>query len=175
MDLKEFSVGLRKARTKKKAKVNGSWGVYDAYKTIRKNGWYDIGRPLGEHEFYSIIRGVNKLFAKELSEGNTFTLPSRMGVLELHKFPTGVSLVDGKLRNTYAINWADTIKLWYEDEEARNNKTLLRRQGEFGFTVRYNKFKANYENRSFYEFALNRFIKKALMDNVQKGKIDSLW
>jgi hypothetical protein len=40
-------------------KVNNSLGVYDAYKWIRKNKWFNIGRPLKEHEFYSIIRKVN--------------------------------------------------------------------------------------------------------------------
>ena len=42
----------------RKFKVSGSWGIYDAYKLIRKNKWYDIGRPLTEKEFYSIIRQI---------------------------------------------------------------------------------------------------------------------
>lgn len=41
---------------KKKFKVTGSWGIYDAYKSIRRHKWYDIGRPLTEKEFYAIVR-----------------------------------------------------------------------------------------------------------------------
>ena len=44
-------------------KITNSIGVYDLYKLIRKNHWYDIGRPLKEHEFYAIIRKVNSLLA----------------------------------------------------------------------------------------------------------------
>ena len=40
-------------------KVNNSYGVYDAYKYIRKNKWFDIGQPVTEHQFYSIIRRMN--------------------------------------------------------------------------------------------------------------------
>lgn len=175
MDLKEFSVELRKVRTKKKAKVNGSWGVYDAYKTIRKNAWYDIGRPLKEHEFYKIIREVNNLLAAEIAKGREVIFPCRMGKLELRKIQSGVSIVDGKLKNTYPINWKDTLKLWFEDEEARKDKTLLRNETDFVFHVKYSKRNANYENQCFYEFTLNRFIKKALKENINKGKIDTLW
>lgn len=175
MEYKEFSNQIRKSRMPKQAKVRGSWGVYDAYKAIRKENWFDIGKPLKEHEFYSIIRGVNELFAEELSQGREMVFPNRMGKLELRKIKKGVSIVDGKLKNTYPIAWHDTIKLWFEDEEARRNKTLLRNETEIVYHVKYNKYNANYENQCFYEFTLNRFIKQALKRNIDKGKIDTLW
>lgn len=174
MDYKEFNAKVRKADQPRECKVRNSWGVYDAYKKIRKHGWYDIGRPLGEHEFYSIIRKVNRLFAHEVANGGEFIFPSRMGKLEIRKSLRGVSIVDGKLKNTYCINWANTLKLWYDDEEARREKTLVRWEKDL-YHVRYNKFPANYENQSFYEFDTNRFLKKALQENVKQGKIDTLW
>lgn len=175
LSYKEFSTKLRKIRTHRTAKVRNSFGVYDCYKKIRKKGWMDIGRPLKEKEFYSIIRRVNNLYAKELAEGKEMLFPNRMGKLELRKFPVGVSLVNGKLKNTYPIDWDSTIRLWYEDEESRGNKTLLRHEIPYTYHIKYNKFAANYENKSFYEFVLNRFVKRALKDNLQKGKIDTLW
>lgn len=175
MDYKEFNKIITKKGLPKKAKVTNSWGVYDAYKFIRKQKWYDIGRPLKEHEFYSIIRKVNDLLALEVSQGNEVVFPCRMGKLELRKIRRGVSIVDGKLKNTYPINWDETLRLWFEDEEARKDKTLLRNETQYVFHVKYNKFNANYENQCFYEFTLNRFIKLALKDNIKKGKIDALW
>lgn len=174
MDYKEFDVQTRKARDPKTAKVNHSWGVYDAYKLIRKHQWFDIGRPLKEHEFYSIIRKVNKLFAAEVANGGEFTFPSRMGKLEIRRSVRGVSIVEGKLKNTYGIDWRNTLKLWYDNEEARREKTLVRWENDI-YHVRYNKFTANYENQSFYQFETNRFLKKALQENVKQGKIDTLW
>lgn len=175
MDYKEFNTELRKARVPRKAKVRNSWGIYDCYKHIRKNGWYDIGRPLKEHEFYSIIRSVNKLLADEIANGNEVVFPSRMGKLEIRKFKPGISIVNDKLKITYPVAWEETIRLWFEDEEARNNKTLVRNESPYIYQVRYNKYTANYENKSFYEFSTNRFIKIALGKNVKKGKIDTLW
>lgn len=175
MDYNEFTAKICKKRIKKLSKIRNSWGVYDAYKLIRKNKWYDIGRPVTEHEFYSIIRSVNNLLAEEVANGSTVTFPSRMGKLELRKFQKGVSLVDGKLKITYPINWEDTLKLWFEDEEAKKNKTLVRNECDFVYHVRYDKYDATYENKSFYQFTLNRFIKIKLKDKILKGEIDTLW
>lgn len=69
----------------RKFKVSGSWGIYDAYKLIRKHKWFDIGRPVTEKEFYAIVRQVNKRFADEIAKGNTVTFPCKMGKLELRK------------------------------------------------------------------------------------------
>ena len=175
MDYKEFNTKLKKGDQKKQAKVRNCFGVYDIYKYIRKNGWYDIGRPLKEHEFYSIIRNVNRLLANEIANGNEVSFPWHMGRLEIRKSSVGVSLVDGKLINTYPIDWGSTMRLWYEDEESRNNKTLLRFEDKYAYSVRYNKFHANFENKSFYEFATNRFLKLALKENIKQGKIDTLY
>lgn len=175
MDYKEFEKTLHDRTVPRKVKVTNSWGVYDAYKAIRKHQWYDIGRPLKEHEFYSIIRGVNDLLAKDIANGKEVTFPSRMGGLELRKIQSGVSIVDGKLKITYPIDWLRTTRLWFEDLEARNNKTLLRNETKYIYHIKYNKFCANYTNQCFYEFKLNRFIKLALKENINKGKIDTLW
>lgn len=175
MDYTEFTSQIVKRNCPKIAKVRNSWGVYDAYKLIRKNGWYNIDRPLKEKEFYSIIRGINRLLAIEIANGNEVKFPHGMGKLELRKIKKGVFLFDDKLVNTYPINWKDTLRLWYEDKEARENKTLLRMEEEYVYHVKYTKYDATYKNQCFYEFTLNRFIKMALKENIKKGKIDALW
>lgn len=176
MEFEEFrDTILKRSKSKKPFKVLNSWGVYDAYKLLRKNKWYSIGRPLKEKEFYSIIRGVNSLLAENIANGETVTFPARMGKLELRKFEKGVSIVDGKLKITYPIDWNRTIRLWFEDEEARSNKTLLRNENKFVYHVRYDKRKADYENKIFYEFILNSFIKKKLKENINNGITDTLW
>ncbi len=154
-------------------KITGSLGVYDAYKYIRKNKWFDIGRPLKEGEFYKIIRGVNNLLAAELMKGNQIKLPHKLGTLEIRKKPTRVAIVEGKLVNTLPIDWDATLKLWYEDKEAYENKTLVRIENEEVFKVYYNKKDANYNNKSFYEFKPNREIKRSLTKNAREGILDA--
>ena len=156
-------------------KITNSIGVYDIYKKIRKNHWYDIGRPLKEHEFYAIIRSINKLLAENIVNGETVVFPASMGKLELRKYPRGVSFVNGKLKNTYPIDWKSTNQLWAEDEEEHQKKTLLRYESPVVYHVRYCKEDATYENKMFYQFRLHQKVRKKLKENIVNGKTDTLW
>jgi hypothetical protein len=162
-------------RAHSKGKVRNSWGVYDAYKFARKNHWFDMCRPLKEKEFYAVIRGINKLLAKEIALGHTVTFPSRMGELELRKYKTGAFMRNGKLKVTYPVNWKETWLLWKNDAEAYKNKIVLRFDNEWIYHVKYNKYNANFENKLFYQFDINTFIKKALSQNIKQGKTDAIW
>ena len=165
-------IGMKKGS---KAKVRNSFGVYDIYKLIRKNGWKGIGQPVTEKDFYAIIRGINMLIADNIANGITVHLPSYMGVLELRKFKKGVSFVDGKLKNTYPIDWHNTLLLWDKDEEAKKKKIILRHENEWVYHVRYDVWRARFNNKVFYRFALNTFIKRALSKNIKSGKVDTIW
>jgi hypothetical protein len=132
-------------------------------------------RPLKEKEFYAVIRGINKLLAKEVALGHTVTFPSRMGELELRKYKTGAFMRNGKLKVTYPVNWKETWLLWENDAEAYKNKIVLRFDNEWIYHVKYNKYNANFENKLFYQFDINTFIKKALSQNIKQGKTDAIW
>ena len=177
MSFEEYKNEVQKkvGKGKRKFKVTNSIGVYDIFKMMRKKGWYDLERPLRENEFYAVVRGVGKLLAEELAMGHDVTFPFKMGKLELRKSERGVSLVDGKLKVTYPIDWDETVRLWYADEEARKNKTLLRREEKNVYRVKYCKYDASYSNKVFYRFVLNTFIREKLRDNIRSGKVDSLW
>ena len=170
-DFKTAIQGLQNTRTHK---VTNSLGSYDAYKYIRKNKWFNIGRPLTEHEFYQIIRRINNYLAEELINGNDVIFPNRMGKLELRK-RNSLPIIDknGNLKVTYAIDWDNTLKLWYEDEEAFNNKTLVRLPERNIFRIKYNKNTANYNNKSFMEFQVNRNIKVRLKQKIKNNEIDA--
>lgn len=158
-----------------KSNIRNCWGVYDVYKTIRKNHWYNIGRPLSEHEFYVIIRSIHKLMAEELISGNTIQFPEKMGSLELRKYPRGVSFVGGVLKNTYPIDWKSTNQLWSEDAEAKEKKILLHYESPMVYHVHYCKDNATFENKTFYRFRLMQGLRKKLKENIESGKTDTLW
>lgn len=154
-------------------KVNKSLGVYTIYKWLRKRKWEDIGRRLTEHEFYSIIRKINNELAYNLSMGKDIKLPHRMGTIELRKINTYINFKDGKLHTNLPIDWDRTLKLWCEDEEAYKNRTLIKIEEKEIFKVYYNKSKADYTNKSFYQFSVNRDLKKTLKRNIREGKVDA--
>ena len=172
-ELVDFLNSIKKVNEPRVHKVRGSYGVYDAYKWIRKNRWLNIGRCLTEHEFYSIIRKVNGYLADSFLHGNDIKLPHRMGRIELRKYDVRVSFDGEKVKTNLPIDWDKTLKLWYEDEEAYKNRTLIKMEEKEIFKVYYNKSKADYTNKSFYQFNANRELKKALKRNIKDDKVDA--
>ena len=174
IEYNEFKSSIQHLQENRTHKITNYLGVYDAYKSIRKNKWLNIGRPLTEHEFYQIIRRINNYLAEELVNGNDIIFPNRMGKLELRK-RNSLPVIDknGSLKVTYAIDWDSTLKLWYYDEEAFNHKTLIRLPERSIFRVKYNKDSANYENKSFIEFQINRDIKTRLKQKIKNNEIDA--
>lgn len=170
---KEFRTSVCHLNEHRTHKVSGSLGVYDAYKFLRKRKWLNIGRPLTEHEFYSIIRKVNDYLADSFLHGNDIKLPHRMGRIELRKYDVRVSFDGEKVKTNLPIDWDRTLKLWYEDEEAYENKTLVKAEEKEIFKVYYNRQLADYNNQSFYEFNVNRELKKRLKQRIKEGKIDA--
>ena len=52
-------------------------------------------------------------------------------------------------------------------------KTLVKQEEKEIFKVVYNKSKAEYTNKSFYQFDLNRDIKRRLKQQIREGKLDA--
>lgn len=156
-----------------KFKCTNSYGVYDAYKYIRKNKWFNIGRPLTEKEFYSIIRTINNLLLDSYLNGEDIVFPLKMGKLELRKYSTYVKFKGNKLVTNRAINWKETNKLWLEDKEAFNNKTLIRYDSKIIFNCKYNKRNAIFKNKNIYMFTFNNILKDKLKNKIINNEIDA--
>lgn len=154
-------------------KVKNSLGIYDSYKWIRKNKWLNIGRPVTEHEYYTIVRQVNNLLADNLLSGEDIVLPHRLGRIELRKYNPKVTFRDGKLVANLPIDWDRTLKLWAEDEESYKERTLVKKEEKEIFKVYYNKKLANYKNKSFYTFEANRDLKRRLKQKIKDRAIDA--
>lgn len=169
----DFRKNILKINGPRKHRVTNSNGVYDAYKYLRKNKWLDIGRPLTEHEFYTIVRQVNNCLADELLRGQDIALPHRLGRIELRKYDARMSLKDGKLKTNLPIDWDRTLKLWSEDEEAYKERTLVKMEEKEIFKVFYNRRTANFQNKSFMEFEVNRDLKRRLKQKIKSGAIDA--
>lgn len=169
----EFRRRILKVNGPRKHKINNSFGVYDAYKFIRKNKWFDIGGPISEHDFYSIIRTINNQLAELLSYGCDISLPYQMGRLEVRKYDAKVTLQGDKVVTNLPIDWDRTLKLWSEDEKAYKERTLIKMEEKEVFKVYYNRGKANYTNKSFFQFDINRELKKKLKHRIKEGRLDA--
>lgn len=168
-NLEEKIKEMKKVSEPRKHKVNHSLGVYDAYKWIRKNKWLNIGQAITEHQFYTIVRNLNKLLAKDLLTGKDAHLPG-MGKLELRKSLRRIDFVNGKLVTSLPIDWDRTLKFWAE--HGKSDK-VIRHENREVFRVIYNKSKASYNNKSFIEFSLNRTVKQLLKTRITNKQLDA--
>ena len=153
-------------------KVKNSLGVYDAYKWLRKNKWLDVG-PISEHDYYAIIRAVNKALVLHFLIAGSIKLPERMGEITLRKYPAKITLENGKVQTNLPIDWDATLSLWSEDKDSYEKRTLIRAEEREIFKVLYDKSKALYNNKSFYTFELNRDIKLSLKKQLKNGLLDA--
>ena len=56
---------------------------------------------------------------------------------------------------------------------SKNKKILIRQEVKEIFKILYNRSKANYNNKSYYEFTPNRYLKLGLKDNINLNKLDA--
>lgn len=174
MTEKEFISRVTKVKGNRVHKVRNSLGVKDAFYFYRKHRPDDSKFVLDASEYLKIIRSVNNIIRDLIINGEEISLPEGMGKLELRKRQTIVEIKNGKLKTNLPIDWNSTLKLWYEDEESYINKKLIRQETKEVFKVYYNKYRANYINKTFYQFHLNREIKKGLKNKIKNNELDAL-
>lgn len=169
MEESEFYAQIKNVKGDRVHKVTGSLGVYDAFKWYRKHRPEDKKFVLTDSQYFHIIREVNKLLREELLKSEDLNLPAKMGRLEVRGREASIKRVDGKIKTNLPIDWQATLQLWYEDQESLEKKLLVRSNVPKIFKIYYNKSKANYNNKSFYQFTPNRelkiLLKKAIKSN----------
>ena len=173
MTYEEFRISTLKANQKKHHfKIHNSYGIKDAYRWCIKNKLFD--KTISEKDFRVIINTLNLSLQDQLLQGKDIKLPEFMGRIEVRKYKTYVDFEEGKLVTNLKIDWDKTLRLWFEDKEAYNNKTLIRCETKEKFKIIYNKRKAKYNNKIFYEFTPTRDLKLKLKEKINNNSFDAL-
>lgn len=173
MEEEKFINAIKKVSGPRVHKINNSYGVYDYYKYYRKTKPKDKKYVLTESQYFKIIREINALLVEDFLQGNDITLPHKMGRLELRKVKSTIKLEGSKVKTNLPIDWNRTLKLWYEDPECFKNKTLVKIPEVELYKIYYNKTKANFINKSFYQFTANRDFKLALKHAIRDDGLDA--
>lgn len=173
MEFKEFLKEVKNVKKERHHKVTNSYGSKDAFRYYRKIKPADPKYVLTDCEYLRIIRTINDHLREFLIEGKDVLLPEKMGRLELRKRTCKVDFVDGKLKTNLPVDWQATLKLWYDNPPSKTKKQVVRQETGYTYHIFYNRNKANYNNKSFYEFTTNREIKVGLKKNIKLDKIDA--
>jgi len=163
---------------RKSKKIPAHFGMKDYYKFFCKiypNA--DISRS----KFNKIISEYNEKMSELLIEELTYTLPLKMGTLEILKDQRKVyENKEGKIINNKPVDWKATNNLWKLNEEAKKKKVLIRHENKhtngYVFRVYYNKSKANFKNKTVYSFSPIRELKRNITQRIvdySKKKYDT--
>lgn len=173
MSFKEFLKEVKNVKKERHHKITNSYGSKDAFHYYRKIRPQETKYVLTDCQYLAIIRQINNHLRNFLIEGKDVLLPERMGRLELRKYANSIKFEEGKLKTNLPVDWNATLKLWYDNPSSKIKKQLVRQENVDTFRVFYNRNMANYNNKTFYEFDLNREIKVGLKNNIKQNKIDA--
>ncbi len=120
---------------------------------------------------------INLRFMKYLSdslvENGEIKLPGRLGTVYIKGTFCKPRFEDGKIKGL-SPDWAETNKLWEEDEEAKKNKQLVFHLNEETNGVRYKyswlKGRVLVSNKTLYDLTMTRANKKKLVNSIREGK-----
>ena len=169
MTFKEYWNSTCRHYEKKEAALHRSYRMKDAYRWYRKRHKDEVTGTL----FGAVVRAVNQRVADLMLKGQQFKIPHRMGRMELRKKSCNISYKNGKLRGG-KVNWPETIKLWYDDEDAREKKTLIRYERTVKFLIYYNDFQCNCKNIKFYAMYTTRSLTQKINRGIVEDEIDAL-
>lgn len=170
-DFEKFKRQISKVSQNRHHKVTNSLTTEAIFIQLKKQKL--IPRSISKKVFRMIVREFNLLLAEKLSQGDDIQFPYNMGRIELRKYKPVVKFKEGKLQNGMPVDWNSTLKLWYENPECRESKQLVRRLEKEVFKVIYNKSNADFNNKTYYDFQVNRDIKRSLKDKIKNKEIDA--
>ena len=155
-------------------KITNSLNTIDGFYYYRRIKPKDKELVLKDIQYLSIIREMNLLLVDSLIRNKSFRLPSGMGLIEILKIPSKSWINDNdELETTKPINMNETLRLWYEDEECRKNRTYVRYDNEYTFRIKYIKKTCTYRNNIYFNINFGRYLKKKLKDTIVAGNYDA--
>jgi hypothetical protein len=122
-----------------------------------------------EDEYSKIIRRINELLSDTLLQGSIIKFPYNMGSLCIYSNSKKLYMKDNKLINTSTVDWTKTIELWYNDEKARNKKSLVKRHNSTIYKVVYSTTSRGYRNRQYYSFRTSRNLKLKINNYINNN------
>jgi hypothetical protein len=158
----------------RKHRTFSDYGVNDYYKYYKSKGG-----TLSPKVFGKILKEFNKgLYPIICTPEYVYSLPKRLGTISIVKVKNFIKFTEeGKLITNLPPDWDKTLTLWAENEEARENKIIIRVENKdterYTFRLFYNKSRAVYRNKSVYKLQFNRGLKVYLKEIIKHSGFDA--
>lgn len=146
-----------------------SIGMREIYRQYRKE---NLNAPVLLPQFAKIVSGYGKFLTQKLLDGNTVSLPERMGQLEFLGRKVKPSLDENGQVKGLSVNWKATNELWNGCEECKERKDKIYYFNEHTHGIRYrlkwSKKKVFVSGKEYYSFKLSfsnrKLFKQAILD-----------
>lgn len=171
MTEKEFNVLVRRANEPRIRTFENTYDTRDYYRYFQKKYGRNI---ISEAEFGKILRAVNESYVEDLNADKFVVLPKSVGRMQVTYKYTGVKEVDGEIKVLRKKDWNKTVSLWYEDEEARANKTIVYHDSKRIRKPRYYKHRHSFKNQMFFIFLFARPVAKLISLHELESQIKPL-
>lgn len=144
--------------------VRNSYGAWYYYRKFK----CPYGQKISYQDFSAILKLMNTKLAEQLIETGDVVFPNEMGGLYVRVSERKLRLEDGKIKGL-AVSWAQTISLWLSDEEARENKTLVREENRTLAKVHFRRARARFLHKSIYTLTVCRRIRVSIYNRIHEG------
>jgi hypothetical protein len=166
-NLNDYRRELLKLNESRCTKITKTYYSKYIIRSIKKEYHLDINEDL----YSKIIRRINELLTDLLLEGQIIKFPYNMGILYICSNKGKLYMKDNLLINTSRANWKATIELWYNNEKARKNKTVVKDLTTTIYKVKYSTNKISYKNRQYYSFKTSRTLKNKITNHINNNII----
>ena len=185
MTFKDFVTSKRK---RGKGKLTTDYSVKDYFQHYRHSVWrYQGGLTkkgtrrqrmaknskwnLTPVMFRKIISSINSLLLEATIQGEDIKLPIDFGTLYARQKEIYTKLdEEGNLKTNRAVNWNETMKLWFEDKEAREAKQIVYQDNCNAKPYMRIQF-GDYTNKRFLEFRPIHTTMRRVTRTMGKGEL----
>jgi len=149
-----------------KDKIIGAPEFLRYYKIAAKN-------PVDEKRFRAISGAFNRYLMDRVLDGDSITLPSKLGPISLQSFKPTIKIEDDGSIKGLAPDWVKTKALWDRNPTAKENKKLVYHANEHtdGERIKYRwqKMLVNVANKKYYTFKASRNNKRLASAKIKEG------
>lgn len=122
-------------------------------------------------QYKKILSSINILLLEATLRGEDIELPEGFGVLYARQKPIVTKVDDkGNLKTNRAVNWKETLNLWYEDKEARETKQVVYQENCKAKPLILMQF-GDFTNKRFLFFNPIHKIMRNISQTMGKGEL----
>ena len=171
--MSNFIDQVKKVKGKRKAKIKNSYGSEDYQIYYKRKYNTKIKLSLFSNIFKDCME---QLVNNYLMQYLTVRLPSKLGELHFEKYTfKPQQRKDGTWTKRNYPNWSKTLELWEHDEEARQNKIVVKEDLPYYHRLVYETKRWDFYNHQFFKFKVVRRLYQKMHQELTLNKKFKLW